>query len=452
MGTTIIEWVKTHLTIVVCSTLGLVSVAMLVLGFLDKEVSAYMTRDARMYQNLRNLRPPNEAIIHAAKDELRKNQSGFEEALRKQSERSGHKPLIDDAFPEPSLTAPFRFREEYGKKQRQLLGLLGALDRPSPDEIEKEQKYLGSLENLAETERSLGVGGARGPAGGQPGFRRTPGAYRDTRDSEGKTFAERSETDAELRVSVDRAREIYCYASPESLDNRADPRKDPRPSVDLMWYAQMSLWLQEDVIRALAQLNEDTATTLRENGVEPWVGNLPVKHLRQIAVGDYVPQLRAGMRGASGASGGHKDLMPPGDASMVFTEQGSDTDVDVIQFGIDLVVEAAKLPIVIDAVCGAGFYTPLLVNYETIEPNLEMVGYIYGNDPVINVQLQFEGCFMRSEFAKLMPESIKTAIQDGEARIEGGRRRGTGGDRYPSQRPGGGRPSRPRRGGGPIAS
>ena len=454
MGTTILEWIKTHLTVVVCSTLGLASVAMLVLGVLDKDVSAHMTRDARLLQNLKSLSPTNEKMIEEGKAELRANLKRFEEAIKKLEKQSDHQPLVENAFPAMSSRAPFDFREQYGKKQQQLLGLLRALDQPSSEEIAKEQRYLDTAEDRAETERGL-AGGGRPSAGGTPGrFGRSGGGFRGGRDREGHTLDERRETDADLRVSIRRAREIYCYANIESLDNRADPRNHPRPRQDLMWYAQMSLWLQEDVIRALSQLNEDTATAIREAGGDAWVGNLPVKRLKKIAVGDYVPQLTGGTRGAAAPPGGSRDLMPPGDASMVFTKQDSTADVDVIQFGIDLVVETAKLPAVIDAVCGAGFYTPVLVNYEPVEPKTDpYVGYIYGNDPVANVQLQFEGCFMRSEFDKLMPESVKTAIQNGEARFGGGKGGGGNRGRSPSrQRGGGGGRQSPRGGGGYIAS
>lgn len=450
MGTAIIDWVKTHLTVVVCSTLGLVSVAMLILGVLDKDVSADMGRDARLYQDLRSLKPANQKMIEDAKTELRRNLKRFEEATTKLEKRSEHRPLIDGLFPKMSLTAPFDFQEAYGRKQQELLGLLRALDRPSQEEIEKEQSYLDTAEERAETERGLGAGGTNRPAAGF-GFNRPAAGTARPRSTDGQTLDERRETDAELRVSIRRAREIYCYASPASLDNRTDPRASEKPSQEAMWYAQMSLWVQEDVIRALAQLNEDTASAIQENGGQPWVGNLPVKHLLKIAVGDYVPPAVGTMRGSGDALGGSKELMPPGDASMVFTGQGSTADVDVIQFGIDLVAEAARLPALIDAISGAGFYTCLLVNYEVIPPNLEMVGYIYGNNPVVNVQLQFEGCFMQSEFAKLMPESVRTAIQNGEARMEGGG--SGGGDRpTPGLPGGGGAPRQPRRGGSPIAS
>jgi hypothetical protein len=196
------------------------------------------------------------------------------------------------------------------------------------------------------------------------------------------------------------------------------------------------LWLQEDVIRALANINEEAAETIREAGGRPCVLNLPVKHLVKIAVGDYVPQATGAMGGPGSSSSGSSDpLIPAGSASMVFTKMGGTSEVDVIQFGLDLVVEAARLPAVIDAICGAGFYTPLLLNYRSVEPNVDFTGYIYGHDPVISVQLQFEGCFLRTEFDALMPDSIKTAIQNGTAKVPGatsGGGTGTGGGMTPA--------------------
>ena len=75
------------------------------------------------------------------------------------------------------------------------------------------------------------------------------------------------------------------------------------------------------------------------------------------------------------------------------------------------------LPAVLNAICEAGFYTPLMVTYEAVPQGELPIGYIYGSAPILAVRLEFEGSFLRNKYAEWMPESIKTNI-DGAGSIE----------------------------------
>jgi hypothetical protein len=111
-----------------------------------------------------------------------------------------------------------------------------------------------------------------------------------------------------------------------------------------------------------------------------------------------------------------------GAAGAAFTNhasKGSSPDskdsVDAIQFTIDLYLNPQYLPVVISEITKSGFYTSLLVNYEIDPPAANMVGYVYGSQPVVKASLQFEGCYLRSQYDRWMPDVVKTAIADGKA-------------------------------------
>jgi hypothetical protein len=235
----------------------------------------------------------------------------------------------------------------------------------------------------------------------------------------------------QVRLSIRRARNIYCYANQDSFDQRSvvvDFERMP-PDNDEFWYAQMSLWIQQDVVQALAGLNNRIADGLKSRGEDPWVGNLPVKHLQRFIVGGYLPPQGGADDSAAHGRRGRSSGSAAGD--MAFTQRSGTKDVDVVRFSLGLLVEARMLPSVIDEICKAGFYTPLLVEYEAKPPTTSLRGYIYGSDPAIEVDLQFEGCFLRDKYDKWMPESVKDAIREGRAVGQGtaspteGRRRPT---------------------------
>ena len=62
------------------------------------------------------------------------------------------------------------------------------------------------------------------------------------------------------RAAIKKAHNIRIYASPEtSFHVSPIAQSDGAPSPRDMWYAQVSLWVQEDLVKAIAQLNDDAA-------------------------------------------------------------------------------------------------------------------------------------------------------------------------------------------------
>ncbi|NLX21813.1 MAG: hypothetical protein GXY55_09105 [Phycisphaerae bacterium] len=435
------QWIKSHLTIVICGAVSLVAIVLIVLGFVLSDVKDVMAQDAGLAQRLRSLTPVNEQMIEQLKRIREDNEQQVQQTMEALAKLGAHVPLHPDVFPSVKPTnqyAPFQFKHAFAEAQRQLLTMLNAKDAPSDDDRLQEERNLEIQRLRAERMSDLGRGVEERPQPGlTPGRQLAgPGPGPGGRDTTRANLSpeELAREDAMVRVSIMRAQAIYCYASEYNLDQRPAVSGVDRPTVEEMWYAQMALWIQQDVIQALASLNKAAAEELQGRGEHPWVGNLPVKHLQRFNVGGYLPPQGATETGRGFGSGGA--------ATEVFTQRGSTDSVDVIHFSLGLVVDARKLPAVIDAICVPGFYTPLLVTFAEEPHNPDLVGYLYGPAPVINVQLDFEGCFLRAKYKEWMPDAVAQAIPLGTAQ---GTSVGGGGDRGMPSRS---RPMRPQMRGG----
>lgn len=403
------QWIKSHLTLVICGAVSVLAITLLVLGFVLSDVQTLMAQDATTLQQLSRAPAVNEQVINEWEKLRQDNEKQVEHLLEELARVGQHKPLQEDVFPaiNPLKTqAPFQFQHAYNQAMQQLLVQLKAKDAPTPAEVNEEAERMEAERQKAESLATLGVEEPKGKD--KPGrfgatARQGPSAKETAERRANMSPEELAREDPHVRVSIFKAKSAYCYANLASFNPLSTITAVQKPTVEEMWYAQMALWIEQDIVNALSGLNETYAKKITENGGEAWVGTLPVKHVLSCVVGPYI-----GGSGTNPLGGG-------GDTGDMYTPRTSGSSVDVIHFSLDLVVQASLLPEVIDAICMAGFYTPLLVNYEEVPPNTDLINYIYGSDPSIRVHMDIEGCFLRTKYEKWMPESVKTAIPTGNA-------------------------------------
>ncbi|MBI4581904.1 MAG: hypothetical protein HY718_19560 [Planctomycetes bacterium] len=439
MGSKIITWVKSHLTLVVCSSLGLVSVALLVLGMILPDSQALLESDRQVYSNLQGAaaKVANERVI----EEVRRQQSDIrrnvERFLARAARTSPHALLRSDVFPAPKeRMAPNFCVEDADKKRKELLALLNAKDRPQARDIEEYREEMLRLEQKRQRESGMVPGASPTGKSALPGVPVVPapslGLIHGTDAGGGAPSAENLENltpeelvrrDPTAGASLKRAHEIHCYAAIEALDARNQiAAKDP--PVELMWESQVSLWIQEDIIQALARLNNEVAAQLPEE--ERWVGNLPIKHLLYIAVGPYLAKLQdSGVIGLGGGGGTTIEVgspTPPVNShSAAFTQRQASEALDVIYLSVGLVIDANYLLRVIDEIGKTGFYTCLSTSYEATASDPLLRDFVYGSGPLLRVRLELEHCILRNtltvrkddksseqlKYIDLMPASIK---------------------------------------------
>ena len=419
------QWIKAHLTLVICGSVALVSVVLFVLGIVLSGTKEAIAQDAALLGSVQSsgrVNPSNARMIEEERKYQAEITRQIKDFMADAEKTSTHAPLCPDVFPAiKAQDAPVKFKNAFKEKQQDLLKKLNAQGRPTATEIQDYAEQLANLKLKQERDQSSALSPVAGDKGADrrtaPPQPRPPPVVQAPVPSRARnqemTPQERVKEDPAAARSVIRAREIYCYATVDNLDPQPPGMEQNMPPVEAMWKAQVSLWIQEDVLGALAKLNNQAAEQLPER--DRWVGQLPVKRLIYFAVGDYVPQLLPGTEGGSlrgssvvpmdrGAQGGP----PPGSAEAVFTQQPSTENVDVVQFAVGLVVEARMLLKVVDAITSVGFYTPLRVVYSAEQTNPTLTDYIYGSAPVINVRLEFEVSMLRSKYGEWMPASIKT--------------------------------------------
>jgi hypothetical protein len=400
------QWLKANMNLVITGAVALLAITGVVLGVVMSDVAPMMQTDQAVLSGVQSVKAVNPRVLDAAKKQAQANLGQVDKVVKQLEAMGNHQPLVNEVFPkvDPSnLAAPYAFKTKFKEKQVQLLAMLHAKDAPSKDDIDREREIIKDNEERAKRMSTLGTdpSGARS-RGGRSNAR--PGAASGT-------LLTGAAADPNIRASVKRAHEIYCYSSLAALDQRPSITEATRaPVVEDMWYAQMAIWVEEDVLAGLAKVNKDAADKLPEK--QRWVGYLPVKRLSNIWVGNYVPPTGQQAKGSQGQAGSGP---PPGDASQVFTQRGTLPDVDVIQVALELVVDAQALPLILDEVCAQGFYTPLNVTYQAVSPKMDTVGYIYGSGPVVAVRVELEGCYLRGKYTKWMPETVVAAIREGKA-------------------------------------
>lgn len=420
------QWIKSHLMIVIVGSISALSLTGLVLGYVMSPVSADLEADSRELSRLQAIKPVNPRIIDATRKQQQEDATLLEEYFRKYQEAKQYKPLDDMVFADnitdsQRQAAIFRFQDKYLTQPKALLQLLKAKDQPTADEFTEYERETRAKQEKIEKELGTGVGGMVTPA---------PSPLAPAARAPNLVGPATAEQDASrsLRTAyaVARAKEIYCYASEEeSLDYRiaeVKPTGGATPPIEDLWHAQVALWVQEDVFRALGGLNEAVAGELPDEA--RWVAHLPVKRLIRFTMGNYVPRAAAGEDATGGfgppaggmLGGGARsasDLLTAG-PNAVFTKRLSSETVDVVRFRLELVVDARRLLHVLDAISKAGFYTPLTVDLNEVVMAQDE-HYIYGSAPVVQMVATCEGSFLRSSYDKIMPQSVKQAITEGRA-------------------------------------
>ncbi len=187
---------------------------------------------------------------------------------------------------------------------------------------------------------------------------------------------------------------------------------------------QWNYWIAEDVLRALAQANAD----------DPSVIQAPVKRVVNMSVYPLpersappaaAPPSRGRGRGraarnddppaAAGAAGPNFDqiVAKPVETDYAVSLTGRKTNdlYDVRHVWLELIVDAERLPEVIDALAQYNFMTVLDVDMAPADPFDQIAGgYTYGSGPIMKVDMMIETLWLREWMTPLMPRGIRTLL------------------------------------------
>ncbi|RMF77801.1 MAG: hypothetical protein D6744_10930 [Planctomycetota bacterium] len=410
----------------------------------------------------------NEEVIAAAEAETKRFQEEFAAAMEAAKEINAREPLMPGVFPdEPDAAVRTRFAQQYGKAvTKELMVQLSAGTLPTELEIQEEAQNVADLiaieaERAAEEtpveeggrQPAVAAAGPRGarsasfspegrgmrsPRGGgmMPSGNPRSGGMMPSGNLRGSmrgavspsargavTIPAGKEGEPKynpvFRANVSKARSIRCYVDDPETTFHVSPivGADTPPTPADMWYAQVGLWIQQDIVRAVKQLNDEAAAAAKDG--EAYVEQMPVKRIMGIEVLGYDTGVVDPKTGAGGfipftrkspAPGFDRNVGP----SLSFTGRKANDQYDIVRFRIAMIVDQRKMLEVIDRLSRANFYQCTNVAYHAYDAAAraadEAQGYLYGTAPVGQLTLDFEGYLLRNAYVDLMPDDVKVAL------------------------------------------
>lgn len=355
-----------------------------------------------------------------------------------QINKNHHAPMLENLFPETNDPAiPFQAKDEYLRQLRAMLG--------KPSVADKDAPRLNASDRIADEEVDAEIQKVtnRFLAGFFP------------RKLEAELTSEDKKRLADLRAAAifDRMKEhaerISIYASTDDkLDDYpfhigAWARAGTRPALRDIWEGQMSLWIQQDIVRAIAMANKPS----REQGSlhqRDSVLTAPVKRLLSIQIFDeYVGINGAGGMGrisekrtntGTGPGGGEMGAMDyfrtdttrvileemktynpdqrlPEMFNISMTGRISNPIYDVRHAQVELIVEYRQLPALFTAIGKVNFMTVLETHITEIDEYEDLaMGYMYGENDCVQVRMLIETIWLREWTGPLMPQVVKDEL------------------------------------------
>jgi hypothetical protein len=403
------DLIKRHVFLIICGVVGLAGIVLAFMGVTAMaDVKEEMDKAAQVANQIPGYQsnPVNWKSIEAEDERIKLINEQYQQVLDWAKSLNPPEQLVEDCFPTPERDQRTAFRDAYAAKRLALYRML------TPGTVASTQDVADMKEQIEEEAKANRASGLE-PAPGLPG--------EQEKDKTPKTFPSGVPTDegaaqmAEVRANIKKARQIYCYATPEAIEEIKEIEDGtitlPEP-ID-MWYAQLSIWVTEPVIEALASVNNAAAAEITADGGDPWVGLLPIKEV--ISVRSSANYILPAATGRTGSPPGGPDIaFPIASPDQVFTHTASNDLYEVIHFAVKMVVDAREIPTIIDAICEDKLTTVLRVAYEDVSfgtPELwKMSDRIYGSGPTVSVVMDFETILLGDLYRPLMLDSVLESL------------------------------------------
>jgi hypothetical protein len=415
----ILDIVKKNLISIICGVIALVAVGALyypVSGYYD-ELRTEADQRVAVYNSLNTLRTkprtlpvtsltdttapplegyPTQAVINAWRgvtDKIKlESDQMYQTAI--DLNKAGHEVLEPDALPSGGVAALGEFRRKYqtemititpeARKVSMVGRILGAGAPPTVAEIEEARR-------AAEAELRRGAAGFNAEILKQ---------QLDDR---------KSKIPRELREKAAKENKMYAQFDPAPAVPMLPELSSSTTAItaEAVFRAQMTMWVQRDVLKALAAVNKDATE----------VANAPVKHLFSLRVSDAsINAFGSSLSMAQSFAGGappttepSQDLPKNPNASL--TGRRSNGVYDVLRFNLRIFVEAEQVPRVLQELSRNQFITVINVNQQSVDlGRWQAFGYFYGDKPLVQLDLSGEELFMRAWTIPLMPKGVKLAL------------------------------------------
>jgi len=328
--------------------------------------------------------------------EKRQRYSSFDEKVAPDGtrQRVERKPLMEDVLPDCVKMEPrIEFRNAYNAAFPELEKRLRAGRLPDALAYAKNRESFAVERQIREDLRSNA-------------WSITMQTGRD--DAAEPQQLDRAQTvlgDPDAQFALKEARSMWIYLDRDAIGQyRFESERDP-PKMWEIWQAQMSLWIQQDLVTAVARVNEEREAELRKAGKtdDIWVANMPIKRLAKLSV--------AGLLGGEGGGGGGSNNPDDGFQFPNFTGKDNDDKIFVVLLALEVVMEQESMPKLMAALSDVNFITPVRVTYRAVRPDWQQRDYIYGEKPVVNVAIDMEAYYLHSVFDQWIPEAAITELR-----------------------------------------
>jgi hypothetical protein len=194
------------------------------------------------------------------------------------------------------------------------------------------------------------------------------------------------------QMRTDVGRRNLMYIQPDAWDVlTAITNATMAPDSRTVFWAQMGVWLQQDLAEAIARVNENSQNVLEA----------PIKHLIIVEVNEQF--VRGGGDPQAGTTVAATGISPTGRVSNPL--------YDVMHFDVRMRVAGDKVPVVLQGLAKNRFVTVLNVNVTPVDSAQALSeGFMYGSEPVVELQLKLEQIFLRAWLEQYMPQVIKQEL------------------------------------------
>lgn len=358
----------------------------------DKEAAFKQRTD--LYGQIKNLGigAANEDTVKAKRDRLDKMRKAVQAVTDVSIEKNSHffKALMlkrkagdgANVFPYDSAKdnwlagGAFTAIDAYQAQIKDMQKGLKPTTAPSKDEVELEIAHQKDLMKPA-------GGGASGGA-----------APATLTEAQNKLAEERGTA----IVKVNHAREGRIYILPGAVQDVFSPG-GPRPNADVreMWQAQLSLWVQSDILEAIGQTNEQA---LRGGGAvirKDWVMNSAVKVLEKITINPYYTFAGPASPGTSGGAGSgnpapYSTTPPPAGegttpAGGALGQKFCTDKVDILNYSFTVIMPTRYVNQLIDNLYARNVHLVLNVSQAEVLDDPQSL-YYFGTDSIMRVTIE----------------------------------------------------------------
>ncbi|HEX8323867.1 MAG TPA: hypothetical protein VF595_08120 [Tepidisphaeraceae bacterium] len=184
------------------------------------------------------------------------------------------------------------------------------------------------------------------------------------------------------------------------------------PAANDIFIAQVGLWLQQEICRAIYDINRPAVEKFKQGVIEA-----PIKRLISIRFAlpySPPPAVAAAVAPVPAPAAPAGPVVPPLPTAKVPVDfarnplgQTTNDLYDVLPFNMTIVCEAASLP---DVLAGLGrnrYLSVRSVDVQTVDSAVaHMQGFIYGSRPVVQVHLRAQYLLLRRFIGPLMPPDM----------------------------------------------